>query len=154
MTLPTPILNELRTAIGSEAIATDPATLTAYAYDGTWAEQRPAVVLHPTTTEQISAILRIADRERIPIVPRGSATGLAGGAVPVEGSICLNLARMNRILSVSAPDSIVITQPGVITAALQKAVEAQGLFYPPDPLHCTCAPSAATSAPMLAGRAA
>ena len=57
--------------------------------------------------QQVSAILRMADRERIPIVPRGAATGLAGGAVPIEGSICLNLARMNRILSISAPDSIV-----------------------------------------------
>src|SRR3974377_1914274 len=108
MALPTPILSELRAAIGSEAIATDAATLTAYAYDGTWAEQRPAVVLHPTTTEQVSAILRVADRERIPIVPRGAATGLAGGAVPIEGSMCLNLARMNRILSISARDSLVI----------------------------------------------
>ena len=130
MTLPTPILNELRTAIGSEAIATDPATLTAYAYDGTWAEQRPAVVLHPTTTEQVSAALRIADRERIPIVPRGAATGLAGGAVPVEGSICLNLARMNRILSISAPDSIVITQPGVITAGSAKSRRSAGPVLP------------------------
>ncbi len=149
MTLPTPILNELRAAIGGDAIATDPATLTAYAYDGTWAEQRPAVVLHPTTTAQVSAILRLADRERIPIVPRGAATGLAGGAVPVAGSICLNLARMNRILSISAPDSVVMTQPGVITAALQKAVETQGLFYPPDPasLHmCTIGGNVSTNA--------
>jgi len=102
MTLPTPLLNELRAAIGGDAVATDPATLTAYAYDGTWAEQRPAVVLHPTTTAQVSAIMRVANRERIPVVPRGAATGLAGGAVPIEGSICLNLARMNRILSISA----------------------------------------------------
>lgn len=149
MTLPTPILNELRAAIGGDAVATDPATLTAYAYDGTWAEQRPAVVLHPTTTAQVSAILRLADRERIPIVPRGAATGLAGGAVPLAGSICLNLARMNRILSISAPDSVVMTQPGVITAALQKAVETQGLFYPPDPasLHmCTIGGNVSTNA--------
>jgi glycolate oxidase len=130
-------------------VATDAATLIAYAYDGTWAEQRPAVVLHPTTTAEVSAILRIADREHIPIVPRGAATGLAGGAVPMEGSICLNLARMNRILSISVPDSIVITQPGVITAALQKAVEAQGVFYPPDPasLHmCTIGGNVSTNA--------
>jgi len=149
MTLPTPILNELRAALGNGAVAADPATLTAYAYDGTWAEQRPAVVLHPTATAQVSAVLRVADRERIPVVPRGAATGLAGGAVPIEGSICLNLARMNRILSISAPDSIVITQPGVITAALQKAVEAQGLFYPPDPasLHmCTIGGNVSTNA--------
>ncbi len=105
--------------------------------------------MHPTTTEQVSATLSIADRERIPIVPRGAATGLAGGAVPSEGSICLNLARMNRILSISVPDSIVIAQPGVITAALQKAVEAKGLFYPPDPASlymCTIGGNISTNA--------
>ena len=105
--------------------------------------------MHPTTTQQVSDILRIADRERIPIVPRGAATGLAGGSVPSEGSWCLNLARMNRILSISAADSIVVTQPGVVTAALQKAVEAQGLFYPPDPAslnQCTIGGNVSTNA--------
>ncbi len=139
----------MRAALGDGAVATDAASLTAYAYDGTWAEQRPAVVVHPTTTTQVSTILRVADRERIPIVPRGAATGLAGGAVPITGSICLNLARMNRILSISPSDSIVITQPGVITAALQKTVESQGLFYPPDPasLHmCTIGGNVSTNA--------
>ena len=142
-------LSELRQAIGPDAVAIDPATLTAYAYDGTWAESRPAVVLHPTTTQQVRDILRIADRDRIPIVPRGAATGLAGGAVPSEGSWCLNLARMNRILSISPQDSIVVTQPGVVTATLQQAVEAQGLFYPPDPasLHmCTIGGNVSTNA--------
>ncbi len=144
-----PSLNELRAAIGAEAVATDPASLIAYAYDGTWAEQRPAVVLHPTTTGHVSAILRIADRERIPIVPRGAATGLAGGAVPSAGSWCLNLARMNRIVSISVADSVVVTQPGVVTAALQKEVEKHGLFYPPDPAslnQCTIGGNVATNA--------
>jgi glycolate oxidase len=135
--------------LGADAVATDAATLTAYAYDGTWAEQRPAVVLHPRTTEQVSAILRLADEHRVPIVPRGAATGLAGGAVPIEGSWCLNLARMNRILTISPEDSIVITQPGVVTATLQKAVEATGLMYPPDPASlymCTIGGNVSTNA--------
>ena len=144
-----PLLTELRAALGPEAVATDAATLTAYAYDGTWAEQRPAVVLHPRTTGQVSAILRLADQARIPIVPRGAATGLAGGAVPIEGSWCLNLARMNRILAISPEDSIVIAQPGVVTAALQKAVETAGLMYPPDPASlymCTIGGNVSTNA--------
>jgi glycolate oxidase len=127
------LLDELRAALGHEAVATDAATLTAYAYDGTWAEQRPAVVLHPRTTAQVSTILRLANQACIPIVPRGAGTGLAGGAVPIDGSWCLNLARMNRILAISPEDSIVVTQPGVVTATLQQAVEAVGLMYPPDP---------------------
>ncbi len=139
----------MRTTLGADAVATDAATLTAYAYDGTWAEQRPAVVLHPRTTAHVSTILRLADQYRVPIVPRGAATGLAGGAVPIEGAWCLNMARMNRILTISPEDSIVITQPGVVTATLQKAVEAQGVMYPPDPasLHmCTIGGNVSTNA--------
>jgi glycolate oxidase len=145
----TQLLTELRAAIGAEVVATDPASLAAYAYDGTWAEQQPAVVLHPVTVEQVGAILRVADRERIAIVPRGAGTGLAGGSVPSEGAWCLNLARMNRIISVSAADSIVVTQPGVITASLQREVEKGNLFYPPDPasLHmCTIGGNVSTNA--------
>ena len=143
------ILNELRAAIGAERVSTDPAERVVYAYDGAWAEARPAVVLHPTETRHVAEILRIADRERIPIVPRGAATGLAGGAVPLEGGWCLNLARMSRILDISVADSTATVQAGVVTATLQKEVEKDGLFYPPDPasLHmCTIGGNVSTNA--------
>src|SRR5512135_758030 len=128
------ILSELRAAVGDkQAVSVAPEDLATYAYDGTWAEVRPAYVVHARTAAQVAAVLRLADSYRIPVVPRGSATGLAGGAVPVEGSICLNLATMNRILEISTGDTLAIVQPGVITYELQKAVEQCGLFYPPDP---------------------
>ncbi|HEY4688873.1 MAG TPA: FAD-linked oxidase C-terminal domain-containing protein [Anaerolineae bacterium] len=127
------LISELRSAIGAERVSIDPADRVVYSYDGAWAEGRPAVVLHPATTRHVAEILRIADRECIPIVPRGAATGLAGGAVPVEGAWCLNLARMNRILDVSAADSVAVAQPGVVTTTLQQESEKHGLFYPPDP---------------------
>jgi len=142
-------LYELRAAIGPERVSTDPAELTVYAYDGAWAEARPAVVFHPATTQHVAEILRVADREGMPVVPRGAATGLAGGAVPVEGGWCLNLARMNRILDISVADSVAVAQPGVVTAALQREVESRGLFYPPDPasLHmCTIGGNVSTNA--------
>ena len=110
---------------------------------------RPDVVIHPQTTEQVAAVLRIADEQRIPVVPRGAATGLAGGAVPVEGSICLNLARMNRILEISIPDTLAVVEPGVVTHDLQTAVEKLGFFYPPDPAsvyQCTIGGNVATNA--------
>lgn len=144
-----PILDELRAAIGAERVSTNPADLIAYSYDGAWAEAQPAVVLHPDSTQHVADILRIADRERIPVAPRGAATGLAGGAIPIEGGWCLNLARMNRILSLSAADSLAIVQPGVVTSALQKEAEKIGLFYPPDPasLHmCTLGGNVSTNA--------
>ena len=77
---------QLPLIIQDKTFVPDAATLAAYAYDGTWAAQRPAVVLHPRTTAQVIAILRLADQARIPIVPRGAATGLAGGSVPIAGS--------------------------------------------------------------------
>lgn len=143
------VLTELRAALGPERVSIAPEDLAAYAYDGTWAEQRPDVVTHPETTEHVSVVLRIADAHRVPVVPRGAATGLAGGSLPVPGSICLNLARMNRILAISAADTLAVAQPGVITADLQKAVERAGLFYPPDPAsvyQCTLGGNVATNA--------
>ena len=143
------ILAELREAVGPERMSTTPEDLSAYAYDGTWAEGHPAVVVHPQTTEHVAAVLRIADARRIPVAPRGAATGMAGGSVPGEGSICLNLAQMNRILEISTADTLAVVQPGVITFDLQKAVEKVGLLYPPDPAsvyQCTLGGNVATNA--------
>ncbi|WP_322797825.1 FAD-binding oxidoreductase [Thermoflexus sp.] len=104
-----------------------------YGYDATWAEGLPDVVVHAESTADVAWVLRIANELEVPVIPRGGGTGLAGGAVPIGGGICLNLARMNRILEIDPADGVAIVQPGVITYALQKAVEAYGLFYPPDP---------------------
>jgi len=142
-------VSELREAIGVERVSTAPEDLAAYAYDGTWAESHPAAVVHPEKTEHVASILRIAHAQRIPVVPRGSGTGLAGAAVPAEGSICLNFARMNRILEVSTADTLAVVQPGVITFDLQQEVEKSGLFYPPDPAsvyQCTIGGNVATNA--------
>lgn len=143
------IIALLRDAVGSERLSDAPEDLVTYAYDGTWAETRPDVVVHPEKTGHVAAILRVADAERIPVVPRGSGTGLAGGSLPVEGSICLNLARMNRIIEISTADTLAVVQPGVVTSDLQKAVEKLGLFYPPDTAsvyQCSIGGNVATNA--------
>lgn len=144
------ILAELSEAVGANGrISTAREDLVAYSYDATWADVLPAAVVHPQTAEQVAAVLRVADAHRLPVVPRGAGTGLAGGAVPVEGSLCLNLARMNRILEISMADTLAVVQPGVVTNDLQKAVEKHGLFYPPDPAsvyQCTLGGNVATNA--------
>lgn len=143
------IIRSLAAALGAENVSDAPEDLAAYAYDGTWSEQEPALVAHARTAAHVAEVLRVAQAHRIPVVPRGAGTGLSGGALPVPGAICLNLARMNRILEISAADTLAVVQPGVVTRDLQLAVERAGLFYPPDPAslyQCTVGGNVATNA--------
>lgn len=93
----------------------------------------PELVLKPRTTEEISAILRICNTDKIPVTPRGAGTGLSGGALPHLGGVLLSTERMNAILEIDERNLQVTTEPGVITEMLQQAVKEKGLFYPPDP---------------------
>jgi glycolate oxidase len=104
-----------------------------YEQDGSILQVMPEIVVLPASVEQVSAVVRAARRESIPIVPRGSGTGLAGGAVPAEGGIVLSLARMNRILEIDLSNRVAIVEPGVINLDVTKAVAKHGLFYAPDP---------------------
>ena len=109
------------------------ADLLAYGYDGTWYDSTPRCVVLPADTAEVSAIHRLATRERLALTPRAMGSGLSGGSVPLGGSIVLGIMRLNRILEIDEVNAVAIVQPGVVTADLQRAVEAKGLFYPPDP---------------------
>jgi len=126
-------LNELRDIVGAEHVLASPEDLICYSYDGTFAEHVPDAVVSPASTEQVSAILQVACREEIPVIPRGMASGLAAGTVPLSGGLVLNLTRMNRVLEIDEENMTATAQAGAITADLAAAVEAKGLFYPPDP---------------------
>ena len=93
----------------------------------------PEVVVRVTSAEQVAEIFRLAQRERVPVTPRGAGYGLSGGAVPVHGGIVLSTEKMNRILEIDKENLMVTVEPGVITGDIHRAVEAEGLFYPPDP---------------------
>jgi glycolate oxidase len=127
------ISGELAAIVGPANVLTSDVDLLAYGYDGTWFESRPACVVLPATAAEVQAIHRLACRERLALTPRAMGSGLSGGSVPLAGSIVLNVMRMNRILEIDAVDGVAVVEPGVITADLQRAVEARGLFYPPDP---------------------
>lgn len=131
--VPDTVRRELCAIVGPEYVHDRPAELIAYSYDGTFQQQRPDVVVSPRTTAEVAQILALAHAHGIPVVPRGAASGLAGGVIPLAGGIVLNLARMNRILEISPEDGVAVVEPGVVTARLQAAAEARGLFYPPDP---------------------
>ena len=127
------VLQELRGIVGSEHVLSDEADLIAYSIDGTWIERRPLAVVLPASAAEVSAVLKLANREQIVVAPRGSASGLSGGSVPLGGGMALSMTRMKRILEIDGVNQVAVVEPGVITAQLQAAVEKLGLFYPPDP---------------------
>jgi glycolate oxidase len=93
----------------------------------------PDAVLYPETEMQVGQILAVAHANGLVVVPRGAGTGTTGGAISIHGGIQLSFSRMNRILEIDTANRIAVVEPGVVTAKLQEAVEAVGLFYPPDP---------------------
>lgn len=126
-------LRALAGARGLPPLRTDAATRSAHAGDAWHASHLPEAVAFPRSTAQVSALLRFCHRRGIPVTARGAGRGYVGGCVPVRGGIALSLARMNRILAIREEDFTAEAEPGVITGDLQRAVEARGLFYPPDP---------------------
>jgi glycolate oxidase len=119
---------------GEGNVLSDAERLEPYSHDETVGlRAEPEVVVRVSSAEQISQVFKLARRERIPVTPRGAGYGLSGGAVAVEGGIVLSMEKMNRILEIDRENLMVTVEPGVITGDLHRAVEAEGLFYPPDP---------------------
>jgi glycolate oxidase subunit GlcD len=127
------VLQELREAAGAENLATDWAERLAYGGDASGGRHPPQAVVRAVDTAQVSRVMAVCTAHRVPVVPRGAGSGITGGAIPVAGGIVLDLAGMNRILRIDAADQVAVVEPGVVTAELQAAAEARGLFYPPDP---------------------
>lgn len=92
-----------------------------------------SAVVFPLTTEEVSRVLRYAYENSIPVTPRGAGTNLTGSTVPLKGGIVLDMSRMNHIIEIDHGTFTAVTEPGVTLKELQEAVEAEGLFYPPDP---------------------
>lgn len=131
--VPAGLLTELARQLPAGELRLDPETCAAHAGDKWFASHAPDAVALPRSTASVSAILRFAHDHRIPVTPRGAGHGYVGGCVPVRGGIVLSLARLRRIREIHTGDFVAVVQPGVITQHLQEAVEARGLFYPPDP---------------------
>ena len=128
------IVAELEAIVRQSGLIAQREQLRTYESDGLASYRvSPALVVLPTTTEQVQAVVRICHRERIPFVPRGSGTGLSGGALPVEGGIVLGLSRMRDILSIDLSNQRIVVQPGVINLWVTQRVAQAGLYYAPDP---------------------
>src|SRR5947199_10473333 len=127
------LINELRAIVGEHYVLIEKEDVIVYEQDGSIFQVMPEIVVLPANVEQVSAVIRAAKRANVPIVPRGSGTGLAGGAVPAEGGVVISLARMNRILELDLRNRFAVVEPGVINQDVTKAVAADGFFYAPDP---------------------
>ncbi len=127
-------LDSLSEIVGRSSLLTAQEDLVPYGFDGTAAlKGTPGAVVFPGTTAQVAACVRLAADHRVPVVTRGSGTGLSGGSVPSPGSLVLCLVEMNAILNVDARNLTLRAQCGVITQRIDEAAAPHGLFYPPDP---------------------
>uniref|UniRef100_UPI0025D93357 FAD-linked oxidase C-terminal domain-containing protein n=1 Tax=Roseinatronobacter sp. TaxID=1945755 RepID=UPI0025D93357 len=128
------VLTRLAQVMPTEALITDEAERRAYDCDALTAYRcLPLAVTLPTSTQEVSDILRICHEEDVPVVPRGSGTSLAGGALPTADSVILGVARMRDMLEVNYPDRYVRVQTGMTNLAVTGEVESDGFFYAPDP---------------------
>ena len=128
------IVTEFQKIVGKENALTSPEALKAYSYDGTtsWIHE-PDIVLFPTSTQEISAIMKIANAEKIPVTPRGGGTNVSGGSVPIEGGIVICFTKMNTIVKIDKENLTATVEPGVVLMDLNMALAREGLFFPPDP---------------------
>lgn len=131
--IPEAARKELLDAVGPRGLLDRDEDLRLYEYDGGVDKARPDVVVFPRSTEEVSAIARIAHRHKVPLVGRGAGTGLSGGAIPRHGGVMVGFSRMNRILEIDLENERAVVEPGVVNLDLTNTVAPMGFFYAPDP---------------------
>jgi len=127
------VVKKLVALLGERYVLHTAYDLTLYEYDASIDRGRPDIVVLPSTSQEIAAIVKIAARQHLPVVPRGAGTGLSGGAIPVYGGIVIVFTRMNRILEIDYDNLRAVVQPGLVNLHLSTALNPQGFYYVPDP---------------------
>ena len=127
------VVQELSALLGNRYVLHSPYDLMLYEYDASIDRSVPDVVVLPASTQDVAAIVKIAARHHVPVVPRGAGTGLSGGAIPIYGGIVVAFSRMNRILEVDYDNLRAVVQPGLVNLHLSNALNPQGFYYVPDP---------------------
>jgi len=148
------IKHRLQELVGEEGFTDALIDLVSYSSDASEHRHRPQGAIWPTTTEQVRAVVELANQEGLAIIPRGAGTGLAGMVVPQAGGVVMDLTRMNRIKEISIADRVAVVEPGVVYADLDKALAPHGFFFPPDPASgkaCTLGGNVATNAGGVRG---
>lgn len=127
------VKKRIRDIVGKDHFSDRKEDLFLYSYDALNRRYLPDVVAHPSTTSEISLLLRLANEQSFPVIPRGAGTGLTGGALAVDGGLIITTRRMNRILEIDPGNMTAWVEPGVLNGELQSAAGEHGLFFPPDP---------------------
>ncbi|WP_242841719.1 FAD-binding oxidoreductase [Desulfitibacter alkalitolerans] len=127
------VIEKIIDIVGKENVYTNKEDRICYSYDATFQRQIPGLVVLPGSVQEIQAVVRLANLEKIPLFPRGAGTGLSGGSIPMDTGIAVVLTRLNSIKEINKNDMLCVVEPGVVTEKLQHQVDKAGLFYPPDP---------------------
>lgn len=127
------VARDMVAAVGRPYVLERPGDIFAYEYDASNITAVPDLVVLPGSAAEVEAVLRVAARHGVPVIPRGAGTGVAGGALPIVGGVVVALTRMNRILDVDLDSGIAVVEPGVTNIEITRAVADHGLFYAPDP---------------------
>src|SRR4030095_13944890 len=123
------VLARLREIVGTDNVVVDPEKVEPYGADAVKEKFPPEAVIFPQTTDQMVAILKLANEHLFPVTARGGGVGYTGGAVPVDGGIVIGTDLMKKILEINVDDLYVVCQPGITTFELQQAVEKHGLLF-------------------------
>jgi glycolate oxidase len=126
-------LREILAIVGEPNLLTSREEMYCYSYDASKLQGLPGCVVFPGSAGEIAELLKLANRFRFPVFPRGAGSGVVGAAVPRSGAVVMVLTRLNKILEIDTDEMIAVVEPGVVTGVLQKEVLKHGLFYPPDP---------------------
>ncbi len=127
------IIEEIIKVVGKENALTSPEERKCYSFDARTDGAIPDLVVFPTSAQDVSNLLALANKYRFPVIPRGQGSGLTGGSIPINGGVVLTFTWMNKILEIDTKNLVAVVEPGVITFVFQEEVAKYGLFYPPDP---------------------
>jgi glycolate oxidase len=133
MTLSSSTFKKLQNIAGKAYCSNAKEDLVCYGYDATALNFLPDAIVFPEKTSQVASILCLADRDNFNVIPRGSGSGMTGGSLPINGGVVVIMTRFNRIHKIDTDNLVAHVEPGVITGNFHRAVEKEGLFYPPDP---------------------
>lgn len=127
------IIDQLISILDEKRVLTSEEDLVSFSYDASFGVHIPEVVVQPLATEEVQRVMKLANEHVIPVYPRGQATSLSGGSLPVKGGIVLDFSQWTNKLEIDPDDMVAVVSPGVLTASINAAANRYGLMYPPDP---------------------